>query len=290
MKAQLELIRPLNASMAALAVLVGALVATGAEALSGPGLSGVALAAAVAFLYTGAGNALNDYYDRHTDRINHPCRPIPSGRVRPEPARRISISLFASGMILAFFIGWPEINGPCLLIAAINAILLGAYEARLKRRGLAGNITISWLTASLFLFGGASSVSDRSAGTLSAPVLILSFLAFLASMGREIIKGIEDIEGDRDRSTLPRLLGPRRAGALASAWILTAVALSSVPVIPPAIFPSLIYIPPVLAADGTFIYSLFVLSRNPGLSSRLTKLAMLMALLAFLAGGLAVRG
>ncbi len=290
MRAHLELIRPLNAAMSALAVLAGAIVASGAQALTSPKLQGVALAAVVALLYTGAGNALNDYYDRRIDKINHPRRPIPSGRVQPESARRLSISLFAAGMILAFFIGWPKINWPCVGIAVLNALLLGAYEARLKRRGLVGNTSISWLTASLFLFGGASSLSDPSRMSLSAPVLLLSILAYLASMGREIIKGIEDIEGDRDRRTLPRLIGPRRAGALASAWVLTAVALSPVPILPPGIFPPLYYTPLVLAADGIFIYSLLVLSRNPGLSSRLTKLAMLIALLAFLAGGLAVRG
>ncbi|PKM92058.1 MAG: digeranylgeranylglyceryl phosphate synthase, partial [Euryarchaeota archaeon HGW-Euryarchaeota-1] len=44
-------------------------------------LSIMLIAAAAIFLFSSAGNVLNDYFDREIDKINHPERPIPSNRV-----------------------------------------------------------------------------------------------------------------------------------------------------------------------------------------------------------------
>jgi len=288
MEPRIELLRPLNAIMGGVAVGVGALVAAGSPLLQSEAIRDVGLAMLVAALYTGAGNALNDYCDRRSDRVNHPRRPIPSGRIRPEPARKFSVAVFAAGMLLALFISFPRMNWLTLGIAALNTLLLAAYELRLKARGLSGNLTVSWLSASLFLFGGAAAVPSTATTLFPAPVLVLALLAFLASVGREIIKGIEDLEGDRDRRTLPRLVGPATAGRIACLWTGLAVALSPLPVFPLAMFRPEIYMPVVLAADAMFIYSVWVVFRNPGRASRAAKLAMLLALVAFLLGALTV--
>lgn len=289
MEPRFELLRPLNSVMGGVAVAVGALVAAGLPLLRSENLWSVGVAMLVAFLYTGAGNALNDYYDRFTDRVNHPKRPIPSRRVRPESARKFSVMLFAAGMLLALFIGFPRLNGLTLGIAALNSLLLAAYEMRLKARGFSGNITVSWLTASLFLFGGAAAVPASGPPLFPAPVLVLALLAFLSSVGREIIKGIEDVEGDRDRRTLPRLVGPIPAGRIAGIWIALAVALSPLPVFPLAVFRAEWYLPAVLAADAMFIYSVWVVFRKPSTATNAAKLAMLLALVAFLLGALTVQ-
>jgi geranylgeranylglycerol-phosphate geranylgeranyltransferase len=289
MEPRIELLRPLNSAMGAVAVAVGALVAAGQPILGSPRLASVGLAMLVAFLYTGAGNALNDYCDRFSDRVNHPRRPIPSKRIGPESARKFSVALFASGLIAALFIGWPDINWMTLLIAALNCLLLAAYEMRLKVRGFPGNLTVSWLTASLFLFGGAAAGPVAGTTVFPAPVLALALLAFLSSVGREIIKGIEDLKGDRDRRTVPRIVGTRAAGMMAGLWIGMAVALSPLPVYPLGIFPAAYYLPTVLAADAIFIYSVWVVFQKPGTASTAAKLAMLLALVAFLLGALTVR-
>jgi len=66
------------------------------------------------------------------------------------------------------------------------------------------------------------------------------------------------------------------------------VALSPLPVYPLGIFRPEWYLPPVLLADAMFIYSVWVVFRNPGRASRAAKLAMLFALAAFLLGALTV--
>ncbi len=289
MEPRIELLRPLNSAMGAVAVLVGALVASGLALSSSPHLPGVAIAMLVAFLYIGAGNALNDYRDRFTDRVNHPERPIPGKKIDPESARRFSVALFAAGLMLALFIGWPERNWLTLAIAVLNTLLLVAYEMRLKARGLAGNLTVGWLTASLFLFGGAAAVPEPGPTVFPAPVLTLALLAFLSSVGREIIKAIEDVKGDQDRRTVPRILGVRTAGKIACLWIGMAVVLSPLPAFPLDIFLPQYYLPTVLAADVMFVYSVWIVFRNPGKASKTTKVAMVLALVAFLLGALTER-
>jgi geranylgeranylglycerol-phosphate geranylgeranyltransferase len=289
MEPRIELLRPLNSAMGAVAVLVGALLSSGLALPSSPHLPGVAIAMMVAFLYIGAGNALNDYCDRFIDRVNHPERPIPGKKIDPESARRFAVALFAAGMILALFIGWPEMNWLTLALAALNTLLLVAYETRLKAWGFAGNLTVSWLTASLFLFGGAAARPEPGPTVFPAPALMLGLLAFLSSVGREIIKAIEDVKGDQGRRTVPRTLGVRTAGKIAGLWIGMAVVLSPLPVFPLDIFLPQYYLPAVLAADVLFVYSVWIVFRNPGKASKTTKLAMVLALSAFLLGALTER-
>jgi len=148
---------------------------------------------------------------------------------------------------------------------------------------------VSWLTASLFLFGGAAARPEPGPTVFPAPVLALAMLAFLSSVGREILKGIEDVKGDRDRRTVPRIAGVRTAGMIAAVWIGMAVALSPLPVFPLGIFPARYYLPVVLAADAMFIYSVWVVFRKPSTATNAAKLAMLLALVAFLLGALTVQ-
>jgi 4-hydroxybenzoate polyprenyltransferase len=78
----------------------------------------------------------------------------------------------------------------------------------------------------------------------------------------------------------------RISGYLAGFWICLAIGLSAIPVFPLGVFRPEYYLPPVVLADGIFIYSVLVVFRNPGMASQTTKLAMLVALVAFLAGAL----
>ena len=113
---------------------------------------------------------------------------------------------------------------------------------------------------------------------------ILAALAFFATLGREIVKDIQDIEGDMgSRHTLPMRIGVRNAGAVGSSAFVIAVALSPLPYLLDLL--SLWYVPIVLAADGIFIYCALIHFRSPEKGQRVAKLAMLVALIAFLAGG-----
>jgi geranylgeranylglycerol-phosphate geranylgeranyltransferase len=260
-----------NCVMGAFGALLAAIVCVGLDSIGDFGTQ-VAFSMSVVIAFTAAGNSLNDYFDREVDRVAHPERPIPSGAVAPSGALAISVVLFAIALILGIMINLWSIG----IVVASIAIMVG-YEKYLKAEGIAGNLAISWLTGALFLFGGAA--VDRL-----DLAWILAALAFLATLGREIVKDIQDIEGDRgSRRTLPMRIGTRKAGVLASVGFLAAVALSPAPYLLDLL--SSWYVPAVLVSDAIFIYCALIHFRSPEKGQKVAKLAMLVALLAFLLGG-----
>src|SRR5207249_464377 len=270
----LRLARPLNCVMSAVGVGIGGVVGVGSAAwgdLARP----LVLAAAAAAAFTAGGNALNDIVDRETDRMNHPDRPLASGQLTVDTAWAFAGSAFAIAALLAVFI-----NILALLIVALNVILMVSYEAALKARGAPGNVVIAYLVGSLFLFAGVSVFQ-----TAPDPLIrtgILAALAFLATLGREITKDIEDMRGDVDRRTLPQKIGANRAGAIAALALALAVALSFLPLVYHVL--GVGYAILVAPADGMFIYAALHSAANPARSERVTKYAMIVALAAFLAG------
>jgi len=250
--------------MAAAAAIIGLAIAGGLE----PG--GTALIFFTVFLITGAGNAINDYYDREIDAINRPERPIPSGRVSARKAFNYSMALFVVGCLFAGLV-----NQICLAVAAFNSVLLFLYARNLKAMPLAGNITVAFLTGSTFLFGGAAS---GAAGLLANKIPFL--LSFLVSMSREIAKDIEDMAGDRQGGarTLPILAGERAAAALAAAFALAAVGLGFLAPFGRA------YLAIVAVADLFFLLSVQKIARGDATGSqKALKKGMAVALMAFLA-------
>lgn len=184
----LEILRPVNCLMTVFAVLIGGIIVAGSDIsflISAP----IWFAMLAGFLITGAGNSINDYIDIEADKINKPDRPIPSGRISSRSALIYTILLFTVGIIFA-----GMVNYIVFIIALVNSVILILYSKSLQNKLLVGNFAISYLVASGFIFGGA--VPSPNLINLIAPGL-LALLAFFASLSREIIKDIEDFEGDR---------------------------------------------------------------------------------------------
>ena len=282
-KPYLSILRPLNCVMTGIGILIGSIVAGGMEVFEpGNGLS-VLLAMGVGFLAAGGGNTLNDFVDFEGDKINHPGRPLPSGDIQREAARSYAGMLFLSAFLLSFLV-----SHFCILIAGLNIGLMILYELRLKQKGFVGNLTISWLTGSVFLFGGAALYTGSVPRALDSPeilaTLVLSLLAFLSSAGREIIKDIEDLVGDKDRMTLPMKIGRKRAAMLGALFIIIAVLLSPLPYYPFELF-SWLYLLFVIPADALFFLAIASIQKNPSRSQKIAKVAMFVALLSFFVGG-----
>ena len=270
MNRYVQLFRIGNCVMGVVGLLLGTLVAVGTDLIDYP--TELIIASAVVFLFFIGGNSLNDYLDREVDRQAHPERPIPSGRIRPETARNIAVTAFVISFALSLLLNLTSF----LIVVTAMAIML-AYELRTKKLGLTGNLSIAWLTGALFLLGGAI------VGKVETTVAI-GLMAFLATLGREIVKDIQDMKSDFDRRTLPQRIGARKAGTVASVSFLLAVVLSFEPVVA-GIFGSA-YLVVVLFADAIFIYCSIVHFRNPKQGQTWAKYGMLVALVAFLLGGL----
>lgn len=272
----LQLSRPANVAISAVGVGIGGIVAAGSLGTV-ENLLPLGLAAAAAASFTAGGNALNDLYDRATDATNHPGRPIPSGRITPGQATAFAAAAFLGAIVLGGLANTPW----CLGIVLSNALLMYAYESGLKAKGLPGNLAIAYLVGSLFLFAGFAVYEGD--GSRLARVGILAALAFFATLGREIAKDIEDMAGDVDRRTLPHRIGRARAGLAAASAFAAGVALSVVPWGLGLL--GAVYVAVVIVADGMFIYAAFHSAPRPGRAQRVSKYAMIVALVAFLAGG-----
>lgn len=275
-----KLIRPANSLMVGFAVIVGAAISARGN-ISGADIKGLTLGFITAFTLTGASMAINDYYDREIDAINEPSRPIPSGLISPLESIMVFIMLVAIGLTSAFLT-----NLLCLLLASISLIASVLYSRSGKRMGLPGNMMVSLCVSMPFIYGGAC-IQD----SIEPSTLTFAALAFLANTGREIIKGIVDVEGDKARGvrTLAASHGPKKAAQVALAFFTAAVLLSPIPIALRLM--SIWYLPPLIIADAGFISSALSVLRSPtrenAKRAKSTILVwMLLSLIAFLTGSM----
>jgi len=240
------------------------------------------------FTLCGASMAINDYFDLPVDRINAPNRPIPSGIVSPNLALTLSIAMLIIGLISAL-----TTSPICLLYATLFAALSYLYSWKLKRLGFIGNITVSLSVSAPFMYGGLTALAITNTHMNGGFLLLLLFssIAFLANLGREVTKGIADIEGDRVHGvkSLAVRYGARTACIIASIFYLAAVALSLIPPILGMV--SHYYYPFIMFVDIGFVYSIAKLSRNLSRDTALrvkntVLLLMLVGLIGFMFGGL----
>ena len=267
MLAFLKILRPANGLMAAFAVLISALI------VSYPLNYNLLLALFVAFLVSGAGMTINDYFDYEIDKINKPKRPLPSKQISKNAALIYSLLLFLSGNIIALFIGQT-----IFFLTLFNTILLFIYSWKLKRLAFIGNLAVSWLTASAFLYGSLLK------GVLVPNIIILFLMAFTVSVGREIVKTIEDMDGDKKvgAKTLPIVFGEKIAGWIAIFFIFLGLLATPFPYALGLM--DIKYVVLIAIADIILAASCFTMFISPTKSQKLMKIAMFVALVAFLSG------
>ena len=268
MNKYLQLFRIGNVLMGIIGVTVASFMASGTEIVDH--WVGLLISALVVFMFISGGNALNDSIDVEIDKTAHPERPVPSGRMTAAEARRIGIAMLA-GAVLASLLTMDPV---CIAIVAVACVLMVSYELFLKQRGFVGNLTIAVLTGMTFLMGGA--VVSNAEGNA-----VVAVMAMLVSVGREISKDIEDMEGDEGRVTLPMRIGVRNASAVASIFFVAGPALSVAPMIWQS-YGVLYYL--VLIADALFVYCAYIVFSSPHKAQSTAKKAMFVALIAFILG------
>jgi geranylgeranylglycerol-phosphate geranylgeranyltransferase len=269
----LQIIRPLNCLMMGFAVIVGA------SLVSALNFSiNLILGFVTSFTLTGASMAINDYYDREIDAINEPNRPIPSGAVSPKEALS-----FAAVLSLVGFAAALMTSESCLIVAVIAWMIFVTYTTKGKRTGLPGNLLVSTCVVIPFIYGGF--VVEN----LKLSVILFAAMAFLSNTGREVVKGIVDVEGDRSQNvrTIALLFGERTAAVLSSILSVLAVSLSPLPWLWDLV--SDWFLPFVILTDAGLIVSSISLLRdcsrkNARRVKNLDLLWFTTGLLAFIAG------
>lgn len=270
-----QLFRVHNGLLGGVACLIG--VISG----GGPAVSQLqwVVAFTVVFLFLCGGNAVNDYYDIESDRVNKPWRPLPSGKLRPGEALKASTTCFFLGLCLAVLLGiYP------FIIALSAATLLLLYAKTVKRKGFLGNLVISLLTMLTFVFGGVITPNPV------AP-FFLGILAFSATLGRELVKGLEDVAGDKavGVSTVAITLGPSKTAFFSAVYFLLAVLLAPMPYAAGIYGSTYIILVSIPIAIFSFSSAYILYKRTPTAAARiatLTKYGIASGLLAFLVGSL----
>jgi len=276
-----RLARLVNSAMVGLAVVVAGVIVYGVGG-SAPDPAALALGFAAATAIAASSMILNDIMDVDIDRVNAPWRPLVKGTISPRLAWACFAATTLAGLAAA------AATGASTLLVAASAWALGVvYDLWGKRSGFPGNIMVALATSMPFLYAMAL------VGCFCGDVLVFWAIVFLTVLAREIAKDIADVEGDRlaGARTLPVAAGPRRAAAAAAALYLAAVALSPLPIVYGGVN-AVAYALPVAIVDAILVYESLRLLRDHSRESvlrhkRNVLLAMLLGLLAFLAGALA---
>ena len=215
--AYFELARPLNGIIAFISAWLGGMFAS-QDRMGDLMNIRLLLVSVSAFVLLSAGNAINDYCDYEIDRINRPRRPLPSGRIR----RRDALIFATLLVVLGIWLG-ALINRNATGIAILVFIALASYAFWLKRTPFVGNLVVGGLTGLTFVAGGIAIDSVR--GTL-----IPAIFAFLFTTAREIVKDLEDMEGDleNDVKTLA-ILNPKLAVKIAIGFMGAVMLFSLIP-------------------------------------------------------------
>ena len=243
----LRLIRPLNCLMMGFAVIVGASLVSDLNFTFN-----LILGFVTSFALTAASMAINDYYDRKIDAINEPNRPIPRGDVSPKEGLSSALVLSTIGFIAAL-----ATNPPSTIIVAVVAYIISiTYITKGKGTGLPGNFLVSASVVIPFIYGGFT------VGHVETPIFVFAAIAFLSNTGREITKGIVDVEGDRPHNikTIAVTYGERTAAVVAAIFSFLAVSLSPLPRLWKLV--SDWFLPTVILTDLGLIVSSVMLLRN----------------------------
>jgi geranylgeranylglycerol-phosphate geranylgeranyltransferase len=172
---------------------------------------------------TSAGFAINDYFDRESDAVIKPKRPIPAGALTLKQVITISSLLFTIGLIMAYFI-----NPLSFTIIAIDSILLLLYSYLIKRKsGFAANILVGILTGTAFMYGQAAVHNEITLISLS-----LYPIAF-GTIGGNVLRDILSLEGDAKVGypTLPQKIGSINATKTGAIFFLLTGLLAPLPYI-----------------------------------------------------------
>ena len=175
---------------------------------------------------TSAGFAINDYFDRESDALIKPKRPIPSGALTLHQVIAISGVLFAVGLIMAAYINWLS-----LIIIAVDSTLLLIYSILVKRKsGFVANVLIGILTGTAFLYGQATISHPPTIGLIS---LCLYPIAF-GTIGGNLLRDIISQEGDSKVGypTLPQRIGTVKSAQLAALFFTITAVFSPLPSLP----------------------------------------------------------
>ena len=194
-------------------------------------------------LIAAAGYIINDYFDLNIDRVNKPDKLVVEKIIKRRWAIMWHLILSLVGFVITLWVCFKVRDIFAVAVAVINfccIIVLWLYSTIYKRRLLIGNILISVLTAwtilILYLINMQSfylytMVTDymRNYETASTKLfkyaIVYAGFAFIISLIREVIKDMEDMEGDEKYGckTMPIVWGIPATKVFTAVWLIVLI-------------------------------------------------------------------
>lgn len=280
----LIIMRPINCIMGSLTVIIGILNTRTGIPINTL-LINLVLGIITYYFMAGSGMIINDIYDIEIDKINRPDRPIPSGAVSLKQAKLLFILTFGIGVMISIihFLIF-SLSGLNVILAVFFGFIGWLYAAWGKKQGFIGNIIVG-ISFSIGLIYGAV------LNSLTIPPYIYYFFltAFFLLLSREIVKGCEDIEGDKEEGvkTLAIKLGTKKAIRFSLLFEVLAIIFFILPMFTEIINPLLFLI--FMIFGIAVVLAAIVLSLSKNLEQKnfkkislLLKLGALLGLIAFI--------
>ena len=167
-----------------------------------------------------AGNIINDVYDVETDLVNRPSQVIVGKKISEKTAYILFIVFNVTGVLIGFYLSNLVGKSGFFAIFVIISALLYVYGSYLKQSLLLGNLVISALVGLSVLIVGIFELipvitpqNQTTQLTFFKILIDYALFAFLMNLVREIIKDLEDVDGDykSGMNTLPIVIGRGRA-------------------------------------------------------------------------------
>ncbi len=279
LRASVSIIRPINCAMIGFAVIIGYFVSKPAAVSP----TAIALGFITGFAICAFSMVVNDYYDIEVDRVNQPTRPLPSGQISKNGA----IGIAALTLVVGFAATALLMNVGAVLIVALYSLLAWLYDFRAKKYGLAGNLIVASSLAIPFIYGGVTSGGQVIASLL----LFMASTSFLAGVGREVVKAMADVEGDKKRGvrSYASVHGLKSAAVLGALFFLAAVVTSLLPLL--LIQVNVVYKIGVVLPDAAFVYLAYKIMTRPDVKGALSVkktalMGMLLGLIVFIGGAI----
>jgi len=284
LKAIWELMRLEHGIMLFLGILVGSVIALEGKTL--PSWDKFILTFFTALFLEASTFALNDYFDLDVDIVNkRNDRPLVRGDIKPKTALILFGVFFPLGIICSYFV-----NFACFIIALITALFAILYDSHMKKIKFIGNFYIAYVMAIPFVFGGVAVIKENTF-VIDPSIYIIALIAFLAGSGREIMKDVQDYEGDKQKGTrsFPKYIGERKSNIIAGLFYILAVCLSFVPFIMQTYtlyYKNYTYLGLVLICDILLLITAFdlIFKKEPHLKlyRKISLVAIFIGLIAFL--------
>ena len=273
-KSFIQITRPVNFVITFLSVIVAAAICVEGDYQ----VYKIILTGFSASLTLSAGNIINDIKDIETDKVSHPKRPLAAAKITISQAKTEYVLFTIIALLLSFFI-----NSQAFVIAITATVLLYLYSYYFKKVPILGNIIVSILTGLVFIYGGVAVNNPLAA-------LIPAVFAFLINLIREVVKDMQDIEGDLKQGviTFPGKFGFSSSKLLVAELIMLLFLVTLYPFIT-RLYKIEFIILIMAVVNPLLVYSLKILfkdhsSSNLNKISNILKLNMFIGLIAILLG------